>query len=59
MAVTQLDPTAQAARIWADALALLKHDSKLTARDKGWHEGVVPEAVFGTTIVLCVENLAT
>ncbi|BAQ30081.1 chromosomal replication initiator protein DnaA [Bifidobacterium scardovii] len=59
MAVTQLDPTAQAARIWADALALLKHDSKLTARDKGWLEGVVPEAVFGTTIVLCVENLAT
>lgn len=59
MAVTPQDPTAQAVRMWADALALLKHDPKLTARDKGWLEGVVPEAVFGTTIVLCVENQAT
>ncbi|KFI49536.1 chromosomal replication initiation protein [Bifidobacterium biavatii DSM 23969] len=59
MAHTPQDPAAQAARIWADALALLKHNSKLTARDKGWLEGVVPEAVFGTTIVLSVENLAT
>lgn len=59
MAQTAQDPTAQAARIWADALALLKHNSKLTARDKGWFEGVVPEAVFGTTIVLCVENQST
>ncbi|OZG66135.1 chromosomal replication initiator protein DnaA [Bifidobacterium hapali] len=59
MAHTPQDPAAQASRIWADALALLKHNSSLTARDKGWLEGVIPEAVFGTTIVLCVENLAT
>ncbi|NEG90438.1 chromosomal replication initiator protein DnaA [Bifidobacterium aerophilum] len=59
MAHTPQDPAAQAARIWADALALLKHNSSLTARDKGWLEGVIPEAVFGTTIVLCVQNLAT
>ncbi|MBT1162279.1 chromosomal replication initiator protein DnaA [Bifidobacterium sp. SO1] len=59
MAHTPQDPAAQATRIWADALALLKHNSKLTVRDKAWLEGVVPEAVFGTTIVLCVENLAT
>ena len=59
MADMSHDPTAQATRIWGDALALLKHNSSLTARDKGWLEGVVPEAVFGTTIVLCVNNMAT
>lgn len=51
-----LDPAAEAAAIWADALSLLKRNSSLTAREKGWLEGVVPEAVFGSTIVLCVTN---
>ena len=53
------DPTREANRIWSDALTLLKHNANLTPRDKGWLEGVVPEAVFGTTIVLCVANPAT
>lgn len=53
------DPASQAARIWSNTLALLKHNTTLTARDKGWLEGVVPEAVFGTTIVLCMANTAT
>ena len=59
MAQTLQDPVAQAVRIWNEALALLTHDPKLSARDKGWLEGVIPEAVFGTTIVLCVENQPT
>lgn len=50
------DPAAtQAADIWSDALAIL-HSSTLSAREKGWLEDVTPEAVFGTTIVLCVSN---
>ena len=53
------DPATQAVRIWSDTLAVLKHDKSLTARDKGWFEGVIPEAVFGTTIVLTVANAAT
>lgn len=59
MAEEPQDPASQAARIWSDVLALIKHNGTLSPRDKGWAEGVVPEAVFGTTIVLCVENAAT
>lgn len=59
MAQEPTDPIAQAASIWADTLALLKLNTALTPRDKGWLEGVVPEAIFGTTIVLCVTNTAT
>ena len=59
MAQTLQDPVTQAVRIWGEALDLLTHDPKLSARDKGWLEGVIPEAVFGTTIVLCVENQPT
>ncbi|WP_419004380.1 DnaA ATPase domain-containing protein, partial [Bifidobacterium pullorum] len=56
MADTTINPAAtQAADIWSDALAIL-HSSTLSAREKGWFEDVVPEAVFGTTIVLCVSN---
>ena len=47
---------AQAADIWSDALVILRHSSSLSAREKGWLEDVVPEAVYGTTIVLCVSN---
>ena len=53
------DPMAEANRIWSDALRLLVQNPTLSARDKGWLEGVLPEAVFGTTIVLCVANAAT
>jgi hypothetical protein len=59
MADEQNDPASQAARIWADALAVLGHNASLTPRDRGWLEGVIPEAVFGTTIVLCVANSST
>lgn len=59
MANSSQDPATQAVRIWSDTLAVLKHDKSLTARDKGWFEGVIPEAVFGTTIVLTVANAAT
>ena len=56
VADTTINPAAtQAADIWSDALAVL-HSSTLSAREKGWFEDVVPEAVFGTTIVLCVSN---
>lgn len=58
MAQTQQDPAAQAAQIWSDVLAVLKHNSSLTARDRAWIEGVTPEAVFGTTIVLSVTTAA-
>ena len=52
VADTTINPAAtQAADIWSDALAVL-HSSTLSAREKGWFEDVVPEAVFGTTIVL-------
>ena len=53
------DPTVQAKNIWSDALTLLKHKKSLSPRDKGWLEGVTPEAVYGTTIVLCVDNAST
>lgn len=59
VAIQSHDPMAEAGRIWSNTLALLKHNSSLSARDKGWLEGVVPEAVFGTTIVLSVPNAAT
>lgn len=52
-----LDPAAtQATNIWADALVILRHSNSISAREKGWLEDVVPEAVFGTTIVLRVSN---
>ncbi|KAB7790361.1 chromosomal replication initiator protein DnaA [Bifidobacterium leontopitheci] len=54
-----LGPAEQAAQIWADTLRLLKQSSSLSPRDKGWLEGVTPEAVYGPTIVLCVNNSAT
>ena len=53
------DPGAKAARIWSDALELLRKNSSLTAREKGWFEGVLPEALFGTNIILAVENSET
>ncbi|MBT1181794.1 chromosomal replication initiator protein DnaA [Bifidobacterium sp. CP2] len=59
MAAESNDPVAQANRIWSDTLRLLKQNSSLSPRDKGWLEGVYPEAMFGTTIVLCVENAGT
>lgn len=57
----QLDPGTAADQIWATALAFLRGDRRLnlTEREKGWLEGVVPEAAFGSTIILCVENTAT
>lgn len=56
MADSLSDPEAQAALIWSNTLTVLQHNALLTARDKGWFEGVQPEAIFGTTIVLCVSN---
>lgn len=50
------DPAAQAAAIWSSTLSVLQHNVLLSARDKGWFEGVEPEAIYGTTIVLCVAN---
>lgn len=57
----QLDPGTAADQIWSTALAFLRGDRRLnlTEREKGWLEGVVPEAAFGSTIILCVENTAT
>ena len=59
MATENENPVVQANRIWNDALALLKHNQSLSSRDKGWLNGVIPEAVFGTTIVLCLDNAGT
>lgn len=59
MADTLGDSTSQAALIWSNTLTVLQHNALLTARDKGWFEGVKPEAIFGTTIVLCVSNAET
>ncbi|MBT1174353.1 chromosomal replication initiator protein DnaA [Bifidobacterium sp. LC6] len=56
MAGSSADPAVEAARIWSDTLAMLKHSKSLTPREKGWLEGVVAEGVFGTTIVLCVDS---
>ncbi|KAA8818935.1 chromosomal replication initiator protein DnaA [Bifidobacterium rousetti] len=59
MAAQSNDPVAHANSIWSDTLSLLKRDKSLSPRDRGWFEGVYPEAIFGTTIVLCVENIGT
>ena len=59
MADTLGDTASQAALIWSNTLTVLQHNALLTARDKGWFEGVKPEAIFGTTIVLCVSNAET
>ena len=56
MADTLGDTASQAALIWSNTLTVLQHNALLTARDKGWFEGVKPEAIFGTTIILCVSN---
>ena len=56
MAGSSADPAVEAARIWSDTLTILKHSSSLTPREKGWLEGVIPEGVFGPTIVLCVDS---
>ena len=45
--------------VWSDALAVLKGDGSLSPRDKGWFEGVVAEAMIGTTIILSVSNIET
>ncbi|PWG66975.1 chromosomal replication initiator protein DnaA [Bifidobacterium callitrichidarum] len=59
MVHTSGDPAVEAAHIWANTLTVLKHNSSLSAREKGWLEGVVPEGVYGSTIVLCVDNNVT
>lgn len=59
MADTLGNSTSQAALVWSNTLTVLQHNALLTARDKGWFEGVKPEAIFGTTIVLCVSNAET
>ena len=59
MADTLGDSTSQAALVWSNTLTVLQHNALLTARDKGWFEGVKPEAIFGTTIVLGVSNAET
>ena len=46
------DPVIEAAHIWSDTLTVLKHSASLSPREKGWLEGVVPEGVIGSTIVL-------
>ncbi|RFD75588.1 chromosomal replication initiation protein DnaA [Gardnerella vaginalis] len=56
MADTLDEPKSEAESIWSNTLTVLQHNALLTARDKGWFEGVTPEAIFGTTIVLCVSN---
>ncbi|MFT8356573.1 MAG: chromosomal replication initiator protein DnaA [Bifidobacterium aquikefiri] len=48
----------EAKHIWDSVLQLLRKSNTLTARDKGWLEDISPEAVFGSTIVLCVSNKA-
>ncbi|EIK84168.1 chromosomal replication initiator protein DnaA [Gardnerella sp. KA00603] len=56
MADTLGEHKSEAESIWSNTLTVLQHNALLTARDKGWFEGVTPEAIFGTTIVLCVSN---
>lgn len=53
------DPSAKAAIVWSNTLAVLRHNALLSNRDKSWFESVKPEAIFGTTIVLCVSNIET
>lgn len=52
-----LDPGTQATDIWMNTLAIL--NNKLSSRQKAWLGGVMPEAVYGPTIVLCVEDNTT
>ena len=59
MNAENLDPATQAQTIWSDTLALIKQNSRLTAREQGWLAGVTAEAVVGTTIILEVENAQT
>jgi chromosomal replication initiator protein len=59
MSDEQMDPATQAVQVWVDTLAVLRHNPSLTQRDKGWLESVIPEAVYGTTIVLCIPNPST
>lgn len=59
MNAENLDPATQAQTIWSDTLALIKQNSRLTAREQGWLAGVTAEAVVGTTIILDVENAQT
>ena len=47
MVDTPHDPLDQARGVWSDALALLRQNPKLSARDKGWLENVVPEGMWG------------
>ncbi|RSX54536.1 chromosomal replication initiator protein DnaA [Bifidobacterium dolichotidis] len=56
---TTITPTDQAAQVWSNALLLIRQNKGLTARQKGWLEGVIPEAIYGTTMVLCVDNAST
>lgn len=46
-----LGPAGQATRIWSDTLRLLKQNPTLSPRDKSWLEGVVPEAVYGLSLI--------
>lgn len=59
MSGDNLDPGTQSALIWSNALTLLRGNATLSARQKGWVEGVLPEAIYGTTIILAVENNET
>ena len=59
MSGDNLDPGTQSALIWSNALTLLRGNATLSARQKGWFEGVLPEAIYGTTIILAVENNET
>ncbi|MFU0469648.1 chromosomal replication initiator protein DnaA [Gardnerella vaginalis] len=56
MSDTFSDPATQAAIVWSNTLSVLQHNALLSTRDKGWFEGVHPEAIYGTTIVLCVNS---
>lgn len=56
MVVASGDPAIEAAHIWSNTLTILKHNTSLSSREKGWLEGVIPEGAYGSTIVLCVDN---
>ncbi|SCC19431.1 chromosomal replication initiator protein [Bifidobacterium bohemicum] len=53
------DPKTLAIEIWNDTLGILRKDVSVTPRGQGWLEDVVPEGVFGPTIVLRVSSDAT
>ena len=42
MSGDNLDPGTQSALIWSNALTLLRGNATLSARQKGWFEGVLP-----------------